>query len=137
MFNMICGEKIGSGAYRDVFLHKWDKKLVIKVEIEQTHRTFANVFEHHYWTEASEANRQWLAPVVGLSPDGKISFMERTCALPHDFKFPSAIPRFLRDIKPENFGLYKDRLVCHDYQMLNIKLDNQLKKHQGTQFYNL
>ena len=137
MFNMVCGDKLGSGAYRDVYAHKFDKDLVIKVEQDRAHRSFANVLEHYFWNEAPESTREWLAPAISLSPDGLVSFQKRTCALPYDFQFPDKLPRFLRDIKPENFGLYKGRLVCHDYQMLNIKFDNQLKKYDNPIFYQI
>lgn len=128
MFNMVCGEKIGSGAHRDVFHHKWDESLVVKVELENPYRSFSNVRECLVWDNACDAVRKWLAPIDSMSPDGFILFQKKCNPIPYDYVFPEKIPSFMNDVKKSNFGLYKGQLVCVDYEIINITFPMGMKK---------
>ena len=132
MFNMICGEQINYGANRKVFHHKWDETLVVKVETdERMLRPFSNVIESWIWDHASDKVREWLAPVKSLSPDGRILFQMKCDPLPLDFKLPYNLPRMFNDVKKENFGLYKGKLVCVDYEIINIELSLKPRRKHG------
>jgi hypothetical protein len=119
MFNMICGDKLGEGAHRMVFEHKYDKGLVIKVEKEEPLRNFMNILENYTYSKVHPTARKWLAPVEGLSPDGRVSFQKRCVPLAYNDHLPDMIPSFLSDCKPSNFGYLDGRIVCFDYAIVH------------------
>lgn len=129
-FNLLCGDKLGSGVDRDVFECRLRPDLVVKVEIEKGWRSFANSFEmsfydHHHWYNPVG---RWLAPCEYLSPDGRILLQKRCSPVPHDYKLPSKLPKFLTDHKRENFGILDGRLVCLDYASVIMQPSVQLVK---------
>lgn len=110
---MFLGQVIGVGASRTVFENKLDRSTVIKVE--QRSRSFHNVAEWDTWHnfEGTEIEK-WLAPILDISPCGIYLIQRRTT--PASVKdYPEKIPSFFTDNKYGNWGLYEDRLVCHDY----------------------
>lgn len=115
LFDMFCGEKIGSGIHRDVFACKLMPEYVVKVE-KDDYREFANIMEAKFWwnNERYRPVAQWLAPVKALSPDGRILLQAR-CSPVRTTELPEKIPSFLTDVKPANFGFYDGRIVCCDY----------------------
>lgn len=115
-FNLLCGEKIGSGQYRDVFKCKIRPDLVVKVE-HQAFRGFANILEQRFWDDNQYYNdvSKWLAPCEYLSPDGRILLQAKCDPIRLDDKLPEKVPAFLTDIKRENFGLLEGKIVCVDY----------------------
>lgn len=121
MFNMICGEKLGSGIHRCVYECKTDNRYVVKVEYEPQdgYRSFANVLESKFYDDhiEYEAVSKWLAPCAYLSPDGLVMMQRRTEPV-RSTEFDEmrhTLPMFLTDIKAENFGFLDGKLVCHDY----------------------
>jgi hypothetical protein len=115
-FNLLCGRLIGEGAYRKVFECLIRQDLVVKVEIDTGRRNFMNVLEMEFW-RASMYNKSvasWLAPCEHLSPDGRILLQRRCEGIGRTF-LPDKLPKFLADIKQENFGYYEGRVVCVDY----------------------
>ena len=117
-FNLLCGEKLGSGIHREVFECRLRPDLVCKVEIHSGRdRIFANVLEAEYWNAhgGNPAIGKWLAPCGFLSPDGRILLQERAERIPVDYRLPEKLPIFLDDIKRSNFGLIDGKLVCIDY----------------------
>ena len=116
-FNLLCGDKLGSGIHRDVYTCRIRDDLVVKVEIEENWRNFANVKEHMFWSDWQHYDPigSWLAPCDYLSPDGRISLQKRCEPLSAAYQMPEMVPSFLTDHKRENFGLYEGRLVCVDY----------------------
>lgn len=133
-FNLFCGEKIGSGVYRDVYECRVNPDLVVKVEIvpEGGWRTFSNVAEMKFWNEYSHSKSiaRWLAPCEYLSPDGYI-LLQRRCepVTRADLKrLPTRLPEFLEDIKLENFGWLNGKLVCVDYAINTLEAMTKLKK---------
>jgi hypothetical protein len=117
-FNLLCGDLIARGAHRKVFTCKLRDDLVVKVEDDENRR-FANVLETEFWHNHQyyEPVAKWLAPVVMLSPDGRL-LLQKRCDVPSsDFKWPEKVPAFLTDLKVGNFGLFNGRLVCFDYAL--------------------
>ncbi len=116
-FNLICGKLIGEGIHRKVFECKLKPDLVVKVETQTNLRDFANVFEMKFWCNNSHRINvsKWLAPCEYLSPDGFILLQKKCEKLPNDFILPERLPKFLSDVKKENFGLLNGNLVCVDY----------------------
>lgn len=128
-FNLLCRGKIGGGIHRTVYECRLRDDLVVKVE-NDSHRYFANVFEDKFWADHSyhEPVAKWLAPCRFLSPDARILLMDRADPLPSDYPMPDKMPTFLTDLKRENFGILKGRLVCIDYALTIPSPNSRLRK---------
>lgn len=113
----ICGKRIGGGSFRDVYEYNLNPDFVVKIE---TGNSCCNTVEAMIWEEVKELSgklewvKDWFAPVEWLSPNGKIIVMRKT-AQNDKKKKPERVPKFLWDVKTENFGWYKGNYVCHDY----------------------
>lgn len=118
-FDMLCGDKIGSGVYRDVFSCKLRPDLVVKVERETDYRDFTNAREMRFWCDNQDYRpvAKWLAPCEFLSPDGRILLQRKaTITTESDLpNLPKHLPAFLTDTKFGNFGWIEGKLVCVDY----------------------
>lgn len=135
LITTLLGEKIGSGTYRAVYQHNWDKDYVIKIEPKSTE---CNMTEYMLWDEIRGLKNEltwvkdWFAPVLWMSPNGKILCMQKTSEFPKNKKLerPLEIPAFLTDIKWNNFGWIGNRFVCHDYGFLYkfIKYEKKIQK---------
>lgn len=130
---MLCGEKIGSGSYRSVYEFNLNpKKYVIKIEPMSTD---CNLTEFMLWDEIRglkgnlEWVKNWFAPILYCSPNGKVIVMERTNPMPFKNR-PDKVPSFFTDVKFNNFGWIGNRLVCHDYGFINrfIEYKNKFQK---------
>lgn len=118
-FNLLCGKLLGEGIHRKVFECRLDPTLVVKVEIPQDWRYFANVHEMKFWDEHRYFKKvaDWLAPCEYMSPDGRILLQKKVLPITDRAVLPDKVPSFLTDLKVENFGLYEGRLVCIDYAL--------------------
>ena len=118
-FNLLCGEKLGSGIHRDVFECRINRKLVVKVETDLPWRYFANVQEMKFWNDHERCAQvaKWLAPCEYLSPDGLIMLQRRVRPIHADDELPDKLPAFLTDVKRTNYGWLDGKLVCFDYAM--------------------
>lgn len=116
-FNLLCGEKLGSGIHRDVFECRLRPDLVVKVETGDEWRNFSNVKEHAFWSDHQDYEKvaRWLAPCEYLSPDGRISLQRRVRIATDDDVMPDQLPGFLSDIKRCNYGWIGTQLVAVDY----------------------
>lgn len=115
-FRLICGDHIGSGCYRDVFVFEFDHTKVVKFETRAS--SFENVMEWKAWERVKDETGplgRWLAPCRFISPNGAVLIQDRTTPPPEGYKWPEKVPGFMTDLKRGNFGLIKRRLVCHDY----------------------
>jgi hypothetical protein len=114
------GRKLGEGQFREVFEYRNAvDRYVVKIE-KQDSASFCNVTEWNIWSEVKEAYPQaavWLAPIWGISPNGRVIVQRRTTPIQ---RMPKMIPSFLADLKPENFGRLGNRIVCHDYGNNNV-----------------
>ena len=128
-FGLICEDRLGEGEYRSVYSCRVNPDIVIKVERDRDWRSFANVKEHAVWWEWRDkpSVARWLAPCTQLSPDGRFLLQRRAQPLPPAFQLPSALPGFLADLKPSNFGLLDGELVCVDYAFVNMSLPTRLR----------
>jgi len=129
-FNLLCGDKLGSGIHRDVYECLLRPELVVKVEYEVNYRYFANVMEMKFWDDHQHYKKvaDWLAPCEYMSPDGRI-LLQRKCKPLDDWsQFPDSFPSFLTDIKLSNFGLLDGRVVCMDYAMTIPNPSVKMKK---------
>lgn len=109
---LFCGKLIGSGVYRQVYEHKFDKSLVIKVECADS-KFFANIQEYSVWLEVQgTVFEKYFAPCVDISENGLILIQKKTKPLK---KRPEMIPAFFTDTKIQNYGTYKGQFCCHDY----------------------
>lgn len=126
-YNLLCGDKLGSGIHRQVFSCRLRPELVVKVENAEW-RYFANVYEQRIWDTAPKEVRKWLAPCEYLSPDGRILLQRRCDPVPIDYKLPKMLPKCFSDIKISNFGILNGSLVCLDYAILGYTTPMGLKK---------
>ena len=130
-FNLLCGKKLGEGVDREVFECRLRPELVVKVEADRVHRSFANPREMQIWQnwQYHKPTARWLAPCEYLSPDGRILLQRRTQPISPTDGLPDRLPAFLTDIKTDNFGLLDGRVVCHDYSFVLENLSLRLRKY--------
>jgi len=129
----LLGPNISDGNFRAVYEHALDPTKVIKIEYGHGQKSehdcimqnsFCNVQEFLMWREIEglkgelEWVKNWFAPIHWISPGGHILCMERTYSKP-DQERPEKIPKFMWDVKWDNFGWIGDNLVCHDYAHIN------------------
>jgi hypothetical protein len=115
----VCGPRLGHGVSREVFSCRFREDCVVKIETAPGH--FANVQEAMLWHMVEgEENAKWFAPVLAVSSNGRVMLQKRTTPVPASFELPKMVPTFLTDMKRENFGMYKGRLVCHDYALNRV-----------------
>lgn len=107
-----CGERLGTGVARTVYVFRIQPRYVIKVE--HGHHDWQNVHEWEVWQAAGPKTMQWLAPCVAISPGGTVLIQERVEPITKD-RLPKAVPSFLADLKDDNWGWYDGRAVAVDY----------------------
>lgn len=125
--HLVVGKTIGAGEFRIVFEHEHRSDLVLK--FEPRGQSFQNIAEWDFWNENKNNKRvgRWLAPCDYISPCGIILVMRRTTK-PTKKDYPNMVPEFLTDLKRQNFGMYRGRLVAHDYGLYNVKTSTKRKK---------
>lgn len=129
IIDTLCWEEIGSGISRQVFTHRFDKNLVIKIEQEGS--WFQNIHEYKIWEEIQYWKKmsKWFAPCEYLSPNGVV-LIQRRVSPAYEKDLPTSLPAFFTDIKAENFGMLDGRIVCFDYGTIPISRNwnTRLKK---------
>jgi len=132
-FNMLAGELIGRGAYREVYHCKLRPDLVVKVEIhnDNGYRTFHNVHEMAFWQDHQYYDKvsRWLAPCEYLSPDGHILLMKRATPLASHKEIPAKLPSFITDVKETNFGKIDGKVILVDYALTISNPSLRLRKN--------
>jgi hypothetical protein len=120
--NMVLGEKIGTGAYRDVYANALDPELVVKVEMQKG--SFANILEWEFWqhNRHEPSVRKFLAPCVHISDSGLVLIQRRTYPLSSKKSLPKKVPSIIDDVHEGNWGHlgFGGPVVCHDYGNLNL-----------------
>lgn len=110
-FDVMIGECLGGGAGRHVYECKLRDDLVIKVELPAS--SFQNIEEWNVWGDVHKGKwAKWFAPCETISPCGTVLLQCKTTPIE---KLPKRLPDMFCDLKPENFGMIGDRIVCHDY----------------------
>lgn len=113
VFQLLTGDKLGNGIARTVYECLLNHEWVVKVE--EASRSFQNVIEWETWNSVRGTElEKWFAPCLHISPSGTVLVMARTTQVPEK-KYPKLMPVFLTDFKRDNYGLYRGRVVCHDY----------------------
>lgn len=72
-FRMFCGERLGSGVGREVYVYARDDKYVVK--LENIAQSFQNVLEWDTWCDASYREhdiKKWFAPCDSISDCGTV-----------------------------------------------------------------
>ena len=126
--SVLLGKVLGEGLSRTVYEMAFHPGLVVKVET-QNGKFFQNVTEYVTWQSVLKTGMEkWFAPCYDISGNGRVLIQART-SKPEDSDFPDKIPACLGDVKRENFGMFEDRLVCHDYGLfLSVLMSNKLVK---------
>lgn len=133
IIKLVCGEKIGEGVHREVFVCKQNPNFVVKVEKRDCRGIFANVTEWRNWMN----NKEWkwfgkyLAPIELINETGDILVQRRVEFKEKKF-YPKKIPILFTDIKQANFGWIDGQFVCCDYAyllMLTVKTDSSRYKN--------
>lgn len=125
LVDCLLGEQLGAGVYRSVFVFNINPEKVIKVEPLNTQ---CNVQEYLAWNQIQHLTgplewvKDWFAPVHWISPNGRVLCMARTDPYSTKKK-PAEIPKFLWDVKEENFGWLNGKYVCHDYGSIYAFMD--------------
>lgn len=131
LFEMVCGEFLGRGIRRSVFVYLPDPSCVIKFQYV---KGGDNWMEWNLWNDMKNMkNSQWLAPCISISENGIYLVQKRTKRPREIHQYVKKVPQFLGDIKYQNFGMYQGRLVCHDYSMnlcANYGVTKVMKKAQ-------
>lgn len=110
---LFCGERLGQGIGREVFVLATDPTKVVKIETQA--QSFQNILEWEAWHAAKDGpTAKWLAPCHFISPSGIVLIMDRTQPLRRGEE-PDRMPVWLTDFKRTNYGLLNGRVVCHDY----------------------
>lgn len=111
---MMCGKLLGHGISRKVFACSQSPTMVVKVE-DDDGPWFQNIIEWETWRHVQDSpEARWFAPCHHISPNGRVMLMARTEPCPRT-RLPDRLPKFLSDMKQDNFGLLRGRVVCHDY----------------------
>lgn len=117
----VCGEKIGSGLNRDVYILKDNPNFVVKIERDMSKATFANATEWRNYID----NRDWIyvrdyfAPCLCINENSQVLVQQRITHKPRKF-YPKYIPGIFTDLKVSNFGWIGKQFVCCDYSFLRF-----------------
>ena len=124
MFDSFCGTPLGYGIGRQVYEHRHDPSLVIKIEYASN--SFQNVLEYEAWQYVKETiHAKHFAPCVYISPCGTVLIQKKTDKAK---KYPDRLPVFLTDTKRANYGVYKGHFCCHDYGFTNLMTTGLTKR---------
>ena len=127
---VLCGEKLGFGMDRDVYVCRLDEDYVVKVERDNSSYD-QNIIEYRIWTDLQGKPdlQKYFAPCKYLSGNGKILIQKRTEPIRMS-DIPDKLPMFLNDMKLENYGILDGKFVCHDYGYIDLTVGwtKRLKK---------
>lgn len=134
LINLICGEELGDGISRNVFVFYLNPKWVVKIAVD-CDSYFQNITEWMIWNELSEWKKmkKWFAPCKFISNSGRILIQQRTEPVRLS-DIPEKIPYFFTDQKLDNYGMINGQFVCHDYGTIPMtkSWNNRMKKHNFT-----
>jgi len=124
----ICGELIGKGLYRDVYVLKQNTKYVVKIERDMTTAQFANATEFRHYIDNREWDflKDWLAPCELINETGQVMIQQR---ITHGRRkdYPKYIPYVFTDLKLKNFGWIGDKFVCCDYSFFRMVSNKEMR----------
>lgn len=132
LLSFICGDFISSGTFRDVFSYSLDPTLVVKIQRDQG--KFNNIIEFNIWCQVRHTKyKKHFAGCPWMSSNGRILLQKRTEPITKNRRAPKEIPKFLTDVKEENYGFIGKNFVVHDYdytllRVLDIALTDDMQK---------
>lgn len=117
-----CGELLGSGVYRDVYVLKQNPKYVVKIVKTRMLANFPNVSEwRNYIDNKHSAVGKWLAPLEFINLSGSIMVQQRAnWEGKEKSDYPKKLPYQLADHKYTNYGWIGEQFVCFDYTFLHF-----------------
>lgn len=110
----MTGDLIGEGSFRYVFDNPFNKNEVIKIDMSETNQNTVE-FDLYQTVEKIPELEKWFAPIVGMSPCGRVLIMKKADMNRSINDYPKEIPSFMFDVKKGNFGFIGKRFVCIDY----------------------
>jgi hypothetical protein len=135
LLEMICGPKIGSGCFRDVYVNNLNPKTVIKVQHDYSEPNAHNMMEYII-SEKFFLENDIFAPVHCVSKSGKFLIMERTSPVSEkefrEWLEKTPLPNFVNDIKSSNVGWLDDKIVIHDYGVILLDHTKRIRNCGGT-----
>lgn len=113
ILHAVIGKQLGRGCYRTVYA--LDEHRVLKVEADGNQ--FSNAHEWAIWQDVQGTKwERWFAPCIEIDSFGIALIQARTKPLTEaQWNRVKELPDFFADLKSENFGTLKGRMVCHDY----------------------
>jgi hypothetical protein len=130
LLEFLCGERLGYGMSREVFVWRLDPRYVLKIELTQ--HTFQNVSEVETWqtVEHCPEHAKWFAPVKAISGCGRF-MLQRRAEPVASIALPAEVPAYFTDLKPTNFGCIGKNFVAVDYGrtlLQTVGLTKRMKK---------
>lgn len=128
--NLVIGDYIGAGSFRDVYKYKQDDNLVIKCAFDDPQM---NILEMEVWEMVKYTEiAKWFAPCISISECGMF-LIQKKVETGRKKDYPKKIPAFFSDCKYTNYGWLDNKFVCVDYgsfvsTSLNHKWSQRLKK---------
>lgn len=112
-FDILCGKELGRGVARVVYQCELDPSWVIKTEADR--QSFQNIMEWETWERVKHTEfAKYFAPCYYISGTGAVLIQQKTFPIP-THKLPKKMVAFLTDFKRTNYGIYKNKIICHDY----------------------
>lgn len=131
LIHFLIGAPIGTGDTRRVYDLPLMPGLVLKAELFDSKR-FDNVEEWSLWQEFHDVPHmaQWLAPCHSISSCGSYLIQARTTPIE---TLPEKLPGWMADFKLNNFGMFEDRVVAHDYGNNAIRITGGTRAMVSTE----
>lgn len=125
----LCGEQLGVGLSRDVYVFEPDPRYVAKIERDNSQGDFANVCEWRNYINLRDWSQfaRWLAPCVAIRESGQVLIQRRVRFRAPEL-YPTHVPSLLTDLKYANYGWLGKRFVCCDYAFLIIGTPYRMKR---------
>lgn len=132
IMDLVIGNYIGSGHFRDVYQHSTNPDWVVK--LQRNDGQHSNIIEYEIWGDVAYTDyKKWFAPIHWMSNNGKALIQEKTRPIKDVNEIPDKIPAFFTDVKLSNFGFIGEQLVCHDYDFtLNMLFSNKLNSRMKS-----
>lgn len=128
-FDMLVGDCLGTGGYREVYEYRPRAGHVIKVEQLSGH--FENILEWEIWHTVRDTEyAKWFAPCADISANGIWLIQKRTKPCTPK-QLPERVPAFFTDIKESNIGWLNGHPCFHDYgrnKLTTLGLTKKTKK---------
>lgn len=129
LFYTLCETKLGEGASREVWSHRFNESLVVKVALDM--KGIQNNFKEFdiYKAVINTDYQKHFAPVEWVSSRGHYLVMQRIKFKDKEH-YPEKIPTFFYDTKYKNYGWLGKNFVACDYAPIDVltSFSKKLKK---------